>query len=305
MASHKAEFIKVPTDNSDGFQTMPVEPSRRLSESELRIEKCTPDDAEKIVSWPIDLHPTFRTYPIFLTQKPHHTNTPTQAEGLYLCFPEDWWAKKEPPELRPAGSNSLAIRIQRMAQRLTPALTDPYHTFMKAIYTPTGETIGISGWTLPTNPSVHNLFRRSAATHYSWKDQMSWTDADLDLMWSHVSSENWSERFAKDDEVRREATGGERHWYLAPLLTWPEWQGRGVGKRLMEWALAQADERGEVMYLESRPSARAVYLHLGFVECGEYNMIRRPKGREGEKVEVEVEEKGEVATKGADADGAI
>ncbi|KAI4912233.1 uncharacterized protein J4E92_010084 [Alternaria infectoria] len=282
MAPQKAEFIKVPTDNSDGFQTMPVEPSRRLSESELRIEKCTPDDAEKI------------------------------AEGLYLCFPDDWWAKKEPPEIRPAGEDSLQIRIQRMAQRLTPAITDPHHCFMKAVYTPTGSTIGIAGWTLPTNPSVHNLFRRSAATHYSWAKSQNWSDADLDLMWSHVSSENWSERFAKDDEVRREATGGERHWYLAPLLTWPEWQGRGVGKRLMEWALGQADERGEVVYLESRPSARAVYLHAGFVGCGgEWNMIRWPKGREGgkgegeEKGEVEGEVDVEVATKGANAKGAI
>jgi hypothetical protein len=49
MPSQKAEFIKVPTE-TEGFQTMPVEPSQRLSESELRIEKCTADDAEKIVS---------------------------------------------------------------------------------------------------------------------------------------------------------------------------------------------------------------------------------------------------------------
>ena len=49
----------------------------------------------------------------------------------------------------------------------------------------------------------------------------------------------------------------------------------------MEWALGQADERGEVVYLESRPSARAVYLQLGFVGWGEWNMIRWPKGKEG------------------------
>lgn len=67
----------------------------------------------------------------------------------------------------------------------------------------------------------------------------------------------------------------------------------------MDWALRQADERGELMYLESRPSARAVYLHLGFVECGEYNMLRRAKGK-GEGME-----KVEVAAKGADAEGAI
>ena len=73
----------------------------------------------------------------------------------------------------------------------------------------------------------------------------------------------------------------------------------------MEWALGQADERGEVVYLESRPSARAVYLHLGFVGCGEWNMIRWPKGKEGGKVEGEEKDNAEVATKGVDAESAI
>jgi GNAT superfamily N-acetyltransferase len=245
--------------------------------------------------------------------KPNHSNTSNQAEGLYLCFPEDWWAKKEPPELRPAGDvdSSLAIRTHRMAQRLTPAITDPHHCFMKAVYTPTGETVGIAGWTLPSNPNVHSLFRRSAVAHYSWAEKMGWSDADVDVMWSHVSNENWSERFAKDDAVRAEAVGGGRHWYLAPLLTWPGWQGRGVGKRLMDWAMKRADAEGEVMYLESRPSARAVYLHLGFEACGEYNMIRRgPKGVGKSGAERNLEnEKGEefrveVVAKESETDGA-
>ena len=92
MAEQKAAFIKVPTDLTNGFQTMPVEPSRRLPESDIRIELCTEHDATKI------------------------------AEGLYLCFPDDWWAKKEPLDLRPQ-ENSNQIRIQRMAARLTPAMS--------------------------------------------------------------------------------------------------------------------------------------------------------------------------------------
>jgi GNAT superfamily N-acetyltransferase len=177
-----------------------------------------------------------------------------------------------------------------MAKRLTPAINDPHHCFMKAVLTSTGETIGIAGWTLPSNPSVHSLFRRSAITHYDWQAQMQWSDAEVEEMWQHVSDENWNVRFAKDDEMRAEATKGERHWYLAPLLTWPEWQGRGVGKKLMNWAIEQADRTEPVtpMYLESRPSARAVYMHMGFVPVGEYNMLRRgPKIGKGEEVEAE------------------
>jgi GNAT superfamily N-acetyltransferase len=270
MTEQKAAFIKVPTDNTDGFQTMPVEPSRRLPESDMRIELCTEQDAEKI------------------------------AEGLYLCFPDDWWAKKEPLELRPK-ENSDRLRIQRMAKRLTPAITDPNHSFIKAVLTSTGEIVGIAGWTRPSNPGVHNMFRRSAIDHYGWKEKMGWTDEEIEEMWSHVSDETWNVQFGKDDETRREITEGQPHWYLAPLLTWPDYQGRGVGKRLLNWAIEQADvnDPPTPMYLESRPSARAVYMHMGFVPCGDYNMLRKgpavvkgleaeDEGRkEGDKVKLE------------------
>lgn len=109
---------------------------------------------------------------------------------------------------------------------------------------------------------------------------MCWTDDEIEEMFAHVDDEAWSAQFAKDDETRRQIFGGEGHWYLAPLLTWPEWQGRGVGKRLLEWAIERADGGEEVvpMYLESAPSARAVYLHCGFLPVGEVNFVRRGPG---------------------------
>lgn len=49
MAQQKAVFIKVPTDQV-GFQTMPVEPERRMKDTEISVKICTENDAEKIVS---------------------------------------------------------------------------------------------------------------------------------------------------------------------------------------------------------------------------------------------------------------
>lgn len=49
MAEYKADFIRIPPAAS-GPQTMPVEPGRRIPESEVRIEMCTVEDAGKIVS---------------------------------------------------------------------------------------------------------------------------------------------------------------------------------------------------------------------------------------------------------------
>jgi hypothetical protein len=50
MSQPKAAFIKVPTESTGGFQTMPTEPEKRLPDSDIRIELCTEKDADRIVS---------------------------------------------------------------------------------------------------------------------------------------------------------------------------------------------------------------------------------------------------------------
>jgi GNAT superfamily N-acetyltransferase len=93
-------------------------------------------------------------------------------------------------------------------------------------------------------------------------------------------------RTAENDELRRQTFGDQPHWYLAPLCCWPEHQGKGVGKRLLNWAIERADKSEPVqpLFLESAPSARVVYLHVGFVPVGERTAMMR---RGPKKVEVE------------------
>jgi GNAT superfamily N-acetyltransferase len=164
-----------------------------------------------------------------------------------------------------------------MAKRLLPSFTTPDQYFVKAVLVSTGEVIGIAGWTGPGNKGIQNVFTRSAIDHYGWQETMGWTNDEIDEMFEHVSPTDWNEQFDKGDKIRAELMGEEPHWYLAPLLTWPEYQGRGVGKRLLNWAIEQADATEPVtpMYLESAATARAVYMHCGFVPQGEVNMIRR------------------------------
>ena len=192
---------------------------------------------------------------------------------MYACFPESWWEKKEPLHLRPATNE---IRIERLARRIQPSLSQPGMHWIKAVHIPTSTIIGAAGWAGPTLP-IHNIFRRSAFTFFEWQDKMGWSDSKVDELFAHVDDEAWSKNFAKDDDTRREVLNNKPHWYLAPLITWPEWQGRGVGKKLLNWAIEQADaqEPPMPMYLESRPTARAVYMHVGFVPQGEYNFLRR------------------------------
>ena len=148
--------------------------------------------------------------------------------------------------------------------------------WVKAVHAPTNQIIAVAGWTAPGNP-VHGLFRKDAVQYYGWQEKMGWSDADIEEMWKGVSIEAWDGTFAKDDKLREELMKGEPHWHLATFITWPEWQGRGAGTKLMMWAIEQADKTDPVtpMYLESAPSARAVYMRFGFKPQGAINFLRR------------------------------
>jgi GNAT superfamily N-acetyltransferase len=62
------------------------------------------------------------------------------------------------------------------------------------------------------------------------------------------------------------------HWYLAIMGVDPEWQGRGIGSKLMQPALETLDAEGTPAYLEaSTPRSRAQYDRHGIAVTGAFN----------------------------------
>jgi ribosomal protein S18 acetylase RimI-like enzyme len=63
------------------------------------------------------------------------------------------------------------------------------------------------------------------------------------------------------------------HWYLAIMGVAPEWQGRGLGSKLMYPKLQELDTGEAPAYLESStPRSRALYQRHGFEVVGELNL---------------------------------
>ncbi|KAF2264447.1 hypothetical protein CC78DRAFT_533288 [Lojkania enalia] len=238
----RADLIKIPTAPGGVLQTVPVEPGQRILNSEIKVELCEVDDATRI------------------------------AEGLYTCFPEVWWARMEPPEIRPP---SLQTRVTRLTTRIRPTFSNPNMKWIKAVLTASNEIVGVAGWMGPNNP-IKNIWSRSAQSFYGWDKQNNWTEDEIEEMWKGAS-EAWDVQIEKDEKLRADLMGDEPHWYLAPLFVWPQYQGKGVGKLLLDWAIKQADATDPVtpLYLESMPNARALYMHVGFVPQGGRTFIRR------------------------------
>ena len=77
---------------------------------------------------------------------------------------------------------------------------------------------------------------------------------------------------------------GVRHpgvWYLAALQILPEYQGRGVGQRLLELTLGTAEESDTVCAISAgmQPVSNAIYVRSGCCRGCRSSPGRRPKGR--------------------------
>jgi ribosomal protein S18 acetylase RimI-like enzyme len=88
-------------------------------------------------------------------------------------------------------------------------------------------------------------------------------------------------------EAMAEYHPDEPHWYLPMIGVETQQQGKGIGVRLMEYALDRSDRHGVPSYLESsNPRNISLYERCGFVSLGTiqfggspplYPMIRWPR----------------------------
>lgn len=65
------------------------------------------------------------------------------------------------------------------------------------------------------------------------------------------------------------------------LATNPEYQRKGLGKRLLAYGCEIADNEGARVYLESSKVAQPLYVSMGFAEVGDFEIDLEKFGGEG------------------------
>ncbi|GAA5861667.1 hypothetical protein JCM8547_000699 [Rhodosporidiobolus lusitaniae] len=182
------------------------------------------------------------------------------ANRCFEAFPT-FYAPMEPELIRPPHD----VRCQRFANRLSKLLRSPHILATKAVLASgpeKGKLAGLTIWHRPDAPEVFNLKR-------AWKDESK----DDEENWEGVDKEKWEAKWGEWDQIRERIMDGIPHWYIAPLIVIPGYQGQGIGSKLLKQVTDLADSHTptQPIYLEASAAGKPMYEKIGFRVEGDVN----------------------------------
>lgn len=66
-----------------------------------------------------------------------------------------------------------------------------------------------------------------------------------------------------------------KNGYLMNIYTLPEYRGEGIGRKIVEFLINDAKEKGtEKIYLESSGAAKHLYYEIGFLDMPDYMKLK-------------------------------
>lgn len=150
-----------------------------------------------------------------------------------------------------------------------------YARFYDSIYTTAGNPIGVAVWLPPeaSEPNLSQLWQVIRSRLVALPFYMRW-----DRIGDFIS-------FMATEIRLHEESATEPHWYLAMLGVSPEFQGKGIGGKLIQPVLQEADRTKMLCYLETSTAAAVRFyqrygfevVHQGiFAEREYWTMQRKP-----------------------------
>jgi len=169
----------------------------------------------------------------------------------------------------------LEFRMNRIRKRLQ----SPDWRYVLATVDPAegpAKIVGYAGWMAPpTQENIteqerkqkENVVQRQVQQQPPVKDEDTPKGLDMDTFkYINELIEKTKKEILGEDE--------QRVWYLASLAVDPEFKGKGIASKLVQWGVDKAEEAGLPAYLESSPAAVGVYRRVGFKELRKLRVIK-------------------------------
>ncbi|KAH7305315.1 acyl-CoA N-acyltransferase [Stachybotrys elegans] len=109
----------------------------------------------------------------------------------------------------------------------------------------------------------------------------------LEPIWNKING-----RCDDMDTIQEKTVGSQTHIYIRHLMISPEWQRRGVGTKLLNTVLAQADAEGIPCYIVSSAESQNLYLKSGFEDLGTWHIDNEHWAKEIVHTEKELDMQG-------------
>lgn len=127
--------------------------------------------------------------------------------------------------------------------------SDPTARYLKACL-PNGTIVGYAKW---------NFFFDSSKPQYP--------NQNMEVS-PHANKEFVDYFLGSFDTARNKAMAGKKHFLMTVLCVHPEYQRLGIGGKLLDWGLKEADKEGLECWIDSSPFGLGLYKKHGWEEVG-------------------------------------
>ena len=141
--------------------------------------------------------------------------------------------------------DTVAFRVKALIRN---AATDRTSHYIKAFIPRTNQIVGWAKWNFCPSPHIRPA-------------EMPWPEgANMGLIDAF---------FGSMKRLQTKHMGGKPFCLEHALVVLPEWQRKGIGRRLLEWGLEYADREALESWIDASPEGLELYKKLGWMEVGE------------------------------------
>ncbi|KAJ4984177.1 hypothetical protein SVAN01_10348 [Stagonosporopsis vannaccii] len=190
---------------------------------------------------------------------------PADAEAIASLFALSWVSPFTRLQFGQIDPKDLATS---MIPRITEQILKVSSRFIVARHVGTSDVAAVAQWTLPVGVDLCALDKESKEER---EERRQFEDEAYMRSLPESSNKDLIMAFTLGlRQLREETLQGREHFLLENLATHPDYRGKGLASRLIEWASLPADEQRVLVYLDTasdNPAAR-LYKKLGFEEQG-------------------------------------
>jgi ribosomal protein S18 acetylase RimI-like enzyme len=155
-----------------------------------------------------------------------------------------------------------------MAPRIAQQIGEPTTRFIVARCDDTQQVLSVAQWSTPDTSSTPYTHSSAEET----QERQTFEDEILVKSLPETCNKRLVLEFTRGlRNLRERVLDGCVHFLLENLATQPQYRGRGLAGRLVEWVFPLADEKNVLVYLDTASdngSAMRLYEKLGFQERG-------------------------------------